>query len=264
MGWLLTAWRSVKTWARNNGPLIEKILTIGATCFAALASWFSYVATNEASVVAGAAYDFTLRTAEDAAELQRPMLTVLGGKITHGELKESSYGTSRRIYRIELHVKNSGARDAKPVWIGLATDALLRIGEGWNKSAIPKDQEVTLFFDVEGGERELESLTKVTVVAGFLDFAPDYAREERVRGRALQAPRAVFRQSCGVPIVQELTVHPYKTDTGERELILSLGRSIPLTSIQDKGTFAVDFETRNAWDAMVRASGRESTCKWLP
>lgn len=250
-------------WLRAHGPLVEKILTVSATCFAALASWFSYVATDEASAIAGAAYDFTLQTAQETSELQRPVLTVLGGKITPGEVKDNTYTYSpRRNYRIELHVRNSGARDAKPVWLGLATDTFGSAGNAWTKSSIPKDQEVTLFFDLDGDEHALDKLSKVTVAAGFIDLAPKHERVQRGRGQVIEPGPAVFMQTCGEPVVQELTVHPVTTGTGEREIILSLGRSIALPSFREKTLFGVDSVTRNAWEAMSSLNTREIPCKW--
>jgi hypothetical protein len=263
MSGLMAMLRAVLAWLNANASLIEKTLMVIATCFAAVASWFSYVATNEASAIAGAAYDFTLRAAEDASALQRPILTILGGKITPGEIKEDSYDFSkRRSYRVELHVRNSGARDAKPVWIGLATDKLAVFGEAWTKSNIPKDQEVTLFFDLEGGERDLEMLQKVTVAAGFMDSAPKYEREQRTRGQTIEHAPATFVPTCGEPIVQEMSVHLIKADSGNREVLLSLGRSIPLSVLKEKKPGGVDSVSRKAWDAMSNLNAREIQCGW--
>jgi hypothetical protein len=247
---------------RSNASAIEKILMVIATCLAALASWNSYVATDEASRIARAAFDFSLQTAQDASELQRPTLTILGGKISEGETEFNSFGEARTVhYRVELHVRNSGTRDASPAWIGLATDRLASLGSAIDVSNIPKDQEITLYLELEGSPKDLENLQHVAVASRFVDTYPLYTSESNDQHELWNQKPKGFTKRCGEPKVQVLTIHRANSDGGKVEALLAIGPSVQTSEVIDKKSWSSELDVvRRAWEAALGASRQFRPC----
>ena len=215
---------------------LNAFLTLLATMLAALASWFSYRAAGEANATAkqanataAAAYSFTVRTANDSSMLQQPSLSVTGGKITQGETEGEGWVKITK-YSVELHIRNSGARDAAPAWITFGNDR--NSGAASRKLAnIPKDQEIAINFDVkvEDSPNWLKDMQAVAVGLRYLDTAPEYQLEK------LGSSAISFHPICSSPKIQLLATHRMRNEAGTNELALSMGPSFAPDQLANGG-----------------------------
>lgn len=246
-------------WLRSHAPIFEKICIVVATVLAAIGSWNSYLATEQATKISDLAYNFSLQNVRDAVELQKPVLTILGGKISHGETTGEGYSKLFR-YRIELRIRNSGARDAKPVWIALS-DGEASTWEAKEQLAnIPKDQEASVFFYMKfNGEHDhIQNLSTLAVALRHIDTAPNYDSASRKTIEVTPNISSKFSISCSDPKIQLLTVHKIKGESGMTEAILSMGRSMSVAEAVPKDRWTPTIEAASQALSMLNGISQSS------
>lgn len=140
-----SAWRWISLvlrWMHRKG-----LFVLAAAIASAIATWYSYLAAERTVDVATASQAFAEQLYANQLALARPSITVLGGTIYPAYSKSSGYSDTRQtVYRIELRVRNSGGRNARPVWLALSE----RFGSGDHEvvlDEVPKDVDVVVWFD---------------------------------------------------------------------------------------------------------------------
>lgn len=211
-------------------------LALLATIAAAVATWFSYLAADRSVDVAQAAQKFAEQNYADQMALTRPSVAVLGGKASHVYTRQLSWMENHTvdIYRIELRLRNSGARSARPVWIslspGFAKGTLTTVLD-----ELPRDVDVSITFDVES---KLSADDYWYVGVGFGDLVP----ASTVPGVKSAAPPGVapaLTRVCHVQNVMQLDIRPERENPHDKSsataLLISPGIPRP-SAIEAHGT----------------------------
>lgn len=194
-----TALRGVRFILSSSG------LALLATIAAAVATWFSYLAADRSVDVAQVAQKFAEQNYADQMALTRPSVAVLGGKASHAYTRQLSWMENHTvdIYRIELRLRNSGARSARPVWIslspGFAKETLTTVLD-----ELPRDVDVSITFDVESKLRADDSWY---VGVGFGDLVPT-STVPVVNGAAPSDDAPALTRVCHVQNVMQLDIRP--------------------------------------------------------
>ncbi|WP_334160677.1 hypothetical protein [Achromobacter insolitus] len=140
-----SAWRWISLvlrWVHRKG-----LFVLAAAIASAIATWYSYLAAERTVEVATASQTFAEQLYADQLALARPSITVLGGTIYPAYSQTSRYSDRREItYRIELRVRNSGGRNARPVWLALSEELGIEDHEVV-LDELPKDVDVVVWFD---------------------------------------------------------------------------------------------------------------------
>lgn len=160
-----------KKWFVRAVKFLNALLMLAATVLSGVAAWYSFRAAEEANATAKqanatatAAYKFTIRSANDSNALQQPSLSVTSGKIVQEEtLEDGPWKMKSTRYSVELHVLNSGLRDAAAVWVALGDDR----GSAWTQAQKPatisKGQDLLVNFEVKTSDTQLKDLRTLTV-----------------------------------------------------------------------------------------------------
>ncbi|MFG6412461.1 hypothetical protein ACG02S_00965 [Roseateles sp. DC23W] len=123
----------------------------------AIATYYSYKASKQSADVSAKNQAFTEKASRDQIALSRPILSVMSGHLTSWTEGDATSQTTR--HRLELLLRNSGARSALPAWLyvysirGAPTNDRSPMTAAWPAAKqiadIPSGTDVRVFFDLE-------------------------------------------------------------------------------------------------------------------
>lgn len=181
-------------------PQLVTWLTLFAAVAATVATYYSYKASQQSADVSAKAQAFAEKTSQDQIALARPVLSVMGGRFdswTEGE------GIHRQVQqRLELTIRNSGARSALPAWVAIyqvdRADPSRRSKDIYTRQLaqespdIPSSTDVKVLFNIGRADQPPANLL---VALGYGDDAP------RPTGVVPRPDEPVLQKRCVRPKV---------------------------------------------------------------
>lgn len=191
----------------GHAQLVSWLSFLAATA-AAIATYYSYLASQQSADVSAKAQAFTERTNQEQIALARPVLSAMSGRFDSWIDGE---GYQRRTkQRLELIIRNSGARSALPAWVavyqanGVPSAQRFMTVIPWQLAHqapdIPSSSDVKVTFDLSGDQPPDDLL----VALAYADDAPRQpgvvaAPEEPPLQKRCIPPKVVWLHSARAP-----------------------------------------------------------------
>lgn len=214
--WKQEVWRRLKPYCQKL--FSNSMLMLVAAIASAIASWFGFQAAERSVQVATAAQMFTEKVSADQMALARPSVAVLGGSVSPTRQEKDYVGAPIVVYRIEVRIRNSGGRNARPVWLqlrrGSSGSSFMRDVGIFKLTELPKDVDLPIVFE----SREKPSLDETWLVG--IAFGDDIPRDSTTSSadKTSNIPNSRLKRHCYTPtVVQAKTYRDGEQgDTGDR------------------------------------------------